>query len=137
MRVLAYGKGSMDDVLGVVESVVPRENIEVFGDLQSLSARLRGPSDLQDDEAVVVILFPANPDDLQEILSIRHLLENVRTIVVAPNQETDTVAMAHMLRPRFLTYAGEDLRTLTSVLYKMTSGRNSDGMQERRSLPRG
>jgi len=134
MRVLAYGKGSMDDVLGVVESVVPRENIEVFGDLQSLSARLREPLE---EEAVLILFIPANPDDLQEILSIRHLLENVRTIVVAPNQETDTVAMAHMLRPRFLTYAGEDLRTLTSVLYKMTSGRNSDGMQERRSLPRG
>jgi hypothetical protein len=124
----------MDDVLGVVESVVPRENIEVFGDLQSLSARLREPLE---EEAVLILFIPANPDDLQEILSIRHLLENVRTIVVAPNQETDTVAMAHMLRPRFLTYAGEDLRTLTSVLYKMTSGRNSDGMQERRSLPRG
>jgi len=134
MRVLAYGKGSMDDVLGVVESVVPRENIEVFGDLQSLSARLREPLE---EEAVLILFIPANPDDLQEILSIRHLLENVRTIVVAPNQETDTVAMAHMLRPRFLTYAGEDLRTLTSVLYKMTSGRNSDGMQERRSRPRG
>ena len=133
MRVLAYGKGSMDDVLGVVESVVPRENIEVFGDLQSLSARLREPL----EEAVLILLVPANPDDLQEILSIRYLLENVRTVVVAPNQETDTVAMAHMLRPRFLTYAGEDLQTLTSVLYKMTSDRNSDGMQERRSRPRG
>ena len=133
MRVLAYGKGPMDDVLGVVESVVPRENIEVFGDLQSLSARLREPL----EETVLLLLFPANPDDFQEILSIRHLLENVRTIVVAPNQETETVAMAHMLRPRFLTYAGEDLQTLTSVLYKMTSDRNSDGMQERRSRPRG
>ena len=134
MRVLAYGKGSMDDVLGVVESVVPRENIEVFGDLRSLSARLREPLE---EEAVLILFIPANPDDLQEILSIRHLIENVRTIVVAPNQETDTVAMAHTLRPRFLTYAGEDLRTLTSVLFKMTSGRNPDGMQERRSRPRG
>ena len=133
MRVLAYGKGSADDVLRAVESVVPKENIEVCGDLQSLSARLREPL----EETVLLLLFPANPDDFKEILSIRHLLENVRTIVVAPNQETETVAMAHMLRPRFLTYAGEDLQTLTSVLYKMTSDRNSDGVQERRSRPRG
>ena len=133
MRVLAYGKCSVENVLAVVESVFSKENVEVCGDLQSLSARLREPL----EEDVVVLLVPANPDDFQEILSIRHLLENVRTIVVAPNQETDVVAMAHTLRPRFLTYAGEDLRTLTSVLYKMTSGRNSDGMQERRSRPRG
>ena len=133
MRFLAYGKGSVENVLAVVESVFSKENVEVCGDLQSLSARLREPL----EEDVVVLLVPANLDDFQEILSIRHLLENVRTIVVAPNQETDVVAMAHTLRPRFLTYAGEDLRTLTSVLYKMTSGRNSDGMQERRSRPRG
>ena len=133
MRVLAYVKGSAEDILGMVESVVRKENVEVCGDLQCLSARLRKPV----EEPVTVLLVPANPDDFQEILSIRHLLENVRTIVVAPNQETETVAMAHMLRPRFLTYAGEDLRTLTSVLFKMTSDRNSDGMQERRSFPRG
>ena len=137
MRVLAYGKGSMDDVLGVVESVVPRENIEVFGDLQSLSARLRGPSDLQDDEAVVVILFPANRDDLKEILSIQPLLQNVRTILIAPDQETETVTMAHMLRPRFLTYAGEDPWLLTAVLHKTAARRDSDRVRERRALPRG
>jgi len=133
MRVLVYGKGSAENVLAVVESVFSKENVEVCGDLQSLSVRLREPL----EEPVLILLVPATPGDLQEILSIRQLLENVRTIVVAPNQETETVAMAHILRPRFLTYAGEDPRTLTSVLYKMISGRNSDGMQDRRSLPRG
>ena len=132
MRVLAYGKGSMDDVLGVVESVVSKGNVEVCGDIQSLSARLREPL----EEAVLILFIPVNPDDLQEILSIRHLLEHVRTIVVAPNQETDVVAMAHTLRPRFLTYAGEDLRTLTSVIYKMTANGNSDGVKDRRAFPR-
>ena len=127
-------KAQWTSVMRVVESVVPKENIEVCRDLQCLSARLRKPFE---GETVVILLLPANRDDLQEIISIQPLLENVRAIVVAPNQETETVAMAHMLRPRFLTYAGEDLRTLTSVLYKMTSDRNSDGMKDRRSLPRG
>ena len=43
MRVLAYGKGSIDDVLRVVELVILKGNAEVCGDLQCLSARLREP----------------------------------------------------------------------------------------------
>ena len=134
MHLIVYGNGSAEDIMRMVGSVVPKENIEVCGDIQCLSARLRKPFE---GESVVVLLLPADRDDLQAIMTIQYLLENVRAVVVAPNQEAETISMAHMLRPRFLTYAGEDLRTLTSVLYKMTSGRNSDGMQERRSLPRG
>ncbi len=133
MRLLVYGNGSVNDIMKVVESVVPKENIEVCGDIECFSARLRKPFE---GETVVALLLPASQADLQEIISIQPLLENVRAIVVAPNQETETVAMAHMLRPRFLTYAGEDPQTLTSVLYKMTSDRNSDSMKDRRSFPR-
>jgi len=133
MHLLVYGDGSVDDVMKVVDSVVPRENIETCQDIECLSARLRKPFD---GETVVVLLLPANRDELQRIISIQHLLENVRAIVVAPNQEAETVSMAHMLRPRFLTYAGEDLRTLTSVLYKMMANGNSDSMRDRRSFPR-
>ena len=68
-------------------------------------------------------------------MTIQYLFENVRAVVVAPNQEAETISMAHMLRPRFLTYAGEDLRTLTSVLYKMMANGNSDGVKDRKSLP--
>jgi hypothetical protein len=134
MHLLVYGNGSVDDVMSLVESVVPKENIEVCTDLQYLSARLRKPFD---GETVVVLLLPANRDDLQRIISIQHLLENLRTIVVAPNQETETISMAHTLRPRFLTFAGEDLRVLRSVLYKMRADGNSNGQIDRRSLPRG
>ena len=133
MHLLVFGDGSVDDVMKVVDSVVPRENIETCQDIECLSARLRKPFD---GETVVVLLLPANRDELQRIISIKHLLENVRAIVVAPNQEAETVSMAHMLRPRFLTYAGEDLRTLTSVLYKMMANGNSDSMRDRRSFPR-
>ena len=133
MHILAYGKGSLENVLGVIESVVPRENIDVCGDLQCLLARLQKPFE---GKTAVVILLPANRDDLQELLSIQPLLENVRTIVIAPDQETKTVTMAHMLRPRFLTYAGVDPEMLTAVLHKIVAGRGSFGVQERRSLPR-
>ena len=132
MRVLFYGKGLVNDVLEAVETVVSKDNIEVCEDLQCLSARLREPA----EEVLVVLLVPPNRDDLKEILSMQPLLQNALTIVVAPDQETETVAMAHMLRPRFLTYGGEDPRTLTSVLYKMMANENSDGVKDRRSFPR-
>ena len=133
MHLLVYGDGSVDDVMKVLDSGVPRESIEVCQDIECLSARLRKPFD---GETVVVLLLPANRDELQRIISIQHLLENVRAIVVAPNQEAETVSMAHMLRPRFLTYEGEDLRTLTSVIYKMMANGNSDGVKDRRAFPR-
>ena len=132
MHLIVYGNSRAEDIMRMVGSVVPKENIEVCGDIQCLSARLRKPFE---GEKVVVLLLPADRDDLQAIMTIQYLLENVRAVVVAPNQEAETISMAHMLRPRFLTYAGEDLRTLTSVLYKMMANGNSDGVKDRKSLP--
>jgi hypothetical protein len=43
----------------------------------------------------------------------------VRLVLVLPDEEDETIALAHGLRPRFVTYADGDYSELREVLQKM------------------
>jgi len=47
------------------------------------------------------------------------LFQNIRIILLLPNKEPETVAMAHQLRPRFLAGRNSDLAEGPAVLKKM------------------
>jgi|MudIll2142460700_1097286.scaffolds.fasta_scaffold1158294_1 hypothetical protein len=102
----------------VLETVAPRENIEVYRTIHALSERLRRPV----DQETVAVLAPASRWDLMGIIAVRQLLHDIRTIIIAPDQESETVAKAHQLRPRFLTYVSGDFEGLAAVLRKMATG---------------
>jgi len=58
----------------------------------------------------------------KNILSIGHLFQNIRIILLVPSKEAETVALAHQLRPRFLTDINSDFAEITAVLKKMLKG---------------
>lgn len=95
--------------------VVPREAIEAFSDLESFSRRLSLlPSCMN-----IVVLLAGTREDLTQLRSIKHLLEDTRVLLVLPDGSTETVRMAHELTPRFLTYLDGDFEDLSAVLKKM------------------
>ena len=116
MRILTYAKHQGEAVLELVERIVPEKHIEVCQTIEHLSDSLRRPAEKKE---MLVLLAPATRQELQEIVSIQPLLENYPIIVIAPDQEGETVAMAHLLRPRFLTYSGEDPWALVAVMRKI------------------
>jgi len=91
--------------------------IEVYRTINDLSVRLRRTN----DEAIVILLV-GKREDFLDLLAIRHLFRNIRIIVVVPDTKHETIAMAHRLRPRYLTYIDGNFLGLSAVVNKMSEG---------------
>ena len=118
MKILLYSKlkhGAGKLLENVVETVVPKERMEIHRTVDSLSRRLRQPA----NDLNIAILLTATGEDLLSILSIIDLLEDLRIILVLPDRDSDTISKGHRLRPRFLTYADSDLAEVGAVLERM------------------
>ncbi len=119
MTVLLYSTGEAGERLQtVIRDLVPEEKLEVYTSLENFSDRLRKPM----DDIPIAVILAASDNDLLTILSISHLLYDVRFILVLPDREDPTVAIGHSLRPRFLSYTDSDFREVTAVLGKMIGG---------------
>ncbi|MGA3175655.1 MAG: hypothetical protein ABSE25_14700 [Syntrophorhabdales bacterium] len=100
MNVLFYSTGEAGERLQrVIQELVPKNKLEVYTNLEGFSDRLRKPM----DDIPVAVILAASENDLLTILSISHLLYDVRFILVLPDREDPTVAIGHSLRPRFLS----------------------------------
>jgi hypothetical protein len=128
MRVLLYAQAdveSSDSLEKLVKIAFPEGKIEIFRSIEGLSRRLRDPL----DNRAVAILRPNSREDLSSIHSIQHLLRDIQIVLLAPDSSPETMAMAHQLRPRFLTYINSDFEELSAVLRKMQRipRRNDEG----------
>lgn len=94
---------------------MPKREIEVFRTIKNLSQKLRQPKNDHD----IAVLLANKKEDLQELVRIDHLLEDLRLILILADREADTIAKAHTLRPRFLTYVDSDFLDVAAVLSKM------------------
>jgi len=119
VHVLIYSTGKQGERLQrLVRDLVSKERLEVYDTLKVFSERLRRPM----DDIPVAVILAASEEDLLTLLSISHLLYDVRFILVLPDREDITVAIGHSLRPRFMGYADSDFREVTAVLGKMIGG---------------
>jgi hypothetical protein len=105
------------------KGLLPKEEIEVYRTFGDFSQRLKLPAQFNS----IAVLAAASRVELQEILSRIDLLRDLRIIVIAPDQEAETTAIAHQLRPRYLTYLNGDFGVLAAVLRKMVTGHLSNG----------
>ena len=96
---------------------------EVFSDIHTLKKRLARPL----EDYTIGILCATNKKDLDDLLAIDYLLEKLKIILLLSDSDEQTIALAHKLRPRFLSYIHADLKPLTMVLQKMIHGtKNQD-----------
>jgi hypothetical protein len=118
MKIFLYSKvgdPSGNRLNKLIETHLPGVEMAVYRTIDDLSQSLRHPT----EDLGVAILLISNQEDLRNILSIRHLFQNVRIILLLPSKETEIVTLAHQLRPRFLTDIYTDLAEITAVLKKM------------------
>ncbi len=89
--------------------------------LKALDNYLRQPIGV----STIGILIPSDDGELAALIGMRHLLRDMRLILILPqNHSQDTTnARAHLLRPRFISYADDKLSDVTGVLCKMNSHR--------------
>ena len=123
MEVILYAPDSgQDGVQERIGGLIPQKRVKVYRTLEGLAERLHRPIDPE----TVLIIVTYSREKLLEVSPLRQVLGDVRTVVVAPDQEPTTVALAHQLRPRFLTYVNGDFNDLGAVLQKMTKGDGRD-----------
>ncbi len=120
MKVLFYAKaikGGGRRLLRVIERLLPNDVLEIYNSIDGLSRWFNRPQPA--DVPVIVVFQAVGQEDLQSMLSIRDLLVDVRILMVLPDKEKETIAKAHRLRPRFITYADSDFLEIGAVLNKM------------------
>jgi hypothetical protein len=108
--------GSPEERLqGVVKSVIPGWGESVCRTVDDLLERLLQPK----NDLSIALLLAEKRGDIEELLSVSSLFRNTRIILVAPDRDKETIAAAHLLRPRLLTYSDSDFAEVFTVLTKM------------------
>ena len=99
----------------VIELLLPEKKLKFYRSINDLSCELRQPVFKQR----IVIIMTSSRDELEDILSIRQLLEDTKIILIAPDANANTLARGHTLRPRFLSTCNSDFVDIAAVLAKM------------------
>ncbi len=110
-----FAEGTGGQLQTMIEDVVPNENAEICSTIDMLAQRLRRPS----YNVAVVVLLIGGREELWDVLSIRHLFDNIKIILILPDRKDETIAIGHKLRPRFLSYTDGDFIDVAAVLKKM------------------
>jgi hypothetical protein len=122
MKVLLYAREPVEPgnrLQIFLETHVPGSKMEVYRTIEGLAERLKAPH----AGDMVAVLQANSQEDLAALFSIRHRLQDIKTILLAPDREEETIALAHQLRPRFLTYINSNLHHVAAVLEKMLKDR--------------
>ncbi len=118
MKVLLYTAGDKTDEMRLgkeVASLIPRKNLEVYRTMEELKQRLHKPT----HNLLLALLFAATTMELTQMVSIKHLLWDVRIILILPDRGIQTAKEGHILRPRFLSYTDSDFSDVRAVIEKM------------------
>lgn len=92
-----------------------RTCIETYSNLDDLLYRLRQPR----LNLKIGVLSIGSAVELDQLVSIRELLADMRLVVVLPDNHPQTLSKVHAIGPRFITFAGAGLASLVSVVEKM------------------
>jgi hypothetical protein len=118
MQLLFYS--SKDDQNGkrleaAVNKAIPKSQIELFKKLDDFGKRLRTP--IEPDS--IAVLSASNREELQQMQLLRGLLTEMYVVLVIPDRNKNTIELAHLFLPRFLSQKNDSFLDLSKVLNKM------------------
>lgn len=122
MKVILYVTSEHAHGIGLrntLEQVIPKHLLAVFNMVTALSQGLRGP--LPD---TILVLCPAGREEVQELAVLKELIRDVRTILILPNSDRETLAIGHQFQPRFITVPTPGFKDVSKVLAKMLHLKN-------------
>jgi len=118
LNLVAYlprARGEGHALLDAVAPFVAGGRLEVYRDLQGFSAWIRRPK----EPSSVAIVWDPTREELREIGAMRPLLAGIRTLLVLPDEEAETVVLAHKLLPAYVAYVGDGVSDIVSVLERL------------------
>ena len=102
-----------------VWELIQRQNAHSQVEMYNTIDKLQGRLNQTNHSEVIAVLFISNRLELEKIVGFADVLHDVKTILVLPDREPDTISIGHTLYPRFISYADSDLQDVAAVLDKM------------------
>lgn len=118
MMVLVYAKAKNGVSLELKQILNGRSSgvcLEAYSDLDDVFQRLRQPR----LNLKIGVLSIGSEAELDRLLTIRELFSDMRLVLVLADKDPQTVAKAHALAPRFITFSDAGIDPLVSVVEKM------------------
>jgi len=118
MELLLYAPVSQDvreRVVDTLEPVVPDDSMRVCSTIGNLYRNLQTSR----QHLTIAVLVLSNRNDLKKLRSIRPMFQGVRVLLVLPDTEEETIAMAHRFQPRYLTFVDKNIPALATVVDRM------------------
>lgn len=117
---LPRASGEGQELLKAVAPLVAGGRLEVYHDLEGFAAGIRRPK----DPSSVAIVWDPTREDLRGIAALRPLLAGVRTLLALPDEDAETVVLAHEVLPAYVGYVDDGVSDIVSVLERLAaSGR--------------
>jgi hypothetical protein len=121
---IAEEGGTGGQFLADAAPLVPRDKLEVFRGYAALAERLKKP---RDPFLAVLVLGPSH-EDLRRIVSLREYLKEARVLLVLGDEREETIALAHRLRPTYISDIDDGSSGVISVLKQLAKdARAHDG----------
>ncbi len=98
----------------MIAELAPR-GIETCRSFTGLRERIRRPC----PDVKVAVLLCLTKTHLREIFTLGEYLQDLKVILVLPDDDAETVIQAHNLRPRYLSWMDHDCFDLVAVLKRM------------------
>lgn len=107
-----------------MSTAVPGQTTEVVHTPEGLAQRLRRPH----NGLEVAVLLATGREKLRELQSLDQMLETLRIILILPDADPQTIALAHSLRPRYVTNIQGDFQDVAAVLRKILEVSRGPGL---------
>lgn len=96
-------------------TLVPQDKLEILRGCSALAERLKRP---RDPFLSVLVLGPSH-EDLRRIVSLREYLKDARVLLVLGDESEETIALAHRLRPTYISDLDDGSSGVVSVLRRL------------------
>ncbi len=80
---------------------------------------LRGALKIMPRDRCLAVLLAARPDELDQMVAMSGWLHDLPIILKVPDGRNETIAKAHLLRPRYLMGPAVDYRELRAVIQQI------------------
>ena len=85
--------------------------IEIATTVYQLVNKLRQPK----HDLILAILHTVTMEEFERIVNIGDMLKDIRTIIILPNRNKNTISTAFKLFPRLIGFADEDYTSIVAV----------------------
>ncbi len=101
--------------LTLLGMAIPEKKFEICHSIDELSAKLEMPL----LNVKMAVLFAVTRAEITQILALGDMMADVKSILVLADEDKNTMAKVHKLRPRYVTWVDCDLIDIVTVTKRM------------------